>query len=283
MADHGSVQELDLIRDRQSNKGILVFPGFEISSTEKIHMVCLFSEGTSTEELQRFLGKLDLTDPSEPVAPSRLGCVEIAKIIQDLNGFWYAAHVTGSNGLLRLNQDGGGLVHVWTDHRSVQVGQIPGTVDDLEDRYRQIVLNKNPNYRGERPITAINAMDVANPEQLADPRSSTHIKMTRPSFESLLLAFKYPESRVRLHNEVQEHFASRIDRVNIEGGYLDGLTAEFSGHLDAVIGGRGTGKSTLLDCIRYALELPHKAEDARKQGDQIVRENLGQGGRKGNQ
>ncbi len=278
MADHGSVQELDLIRDRLSNNGILVFPGFEISSTEKIHMVCLFSEGTSTEELQRFLGKLDRTDPSEPVAPSSLGCVEIAKIIQDLNGFWYAAHMTGSNGLLRLNQDGGGLVHVWTDHRLVQVGQIPGTVDDLEDRYKQIVLNKDPNYRRQRPITAINAKDVAKPEDLTNPRSSTYIKMTRPCFESLLLAFKYPESRVRLHNEVQEHFASRIDRVNIEGGYLDGLTAEFSGHLDAVIGGRGTGKSTLLECIRYALELPHKAEDARKQGDQIVRENLGRAG-----
>ena len=278
MADHGSVQELDVIRDRLSSEGILVFPGFEISSTEKIHMVCLFSEGTSTEELQRFLGKLDLTDPSETVAPSSLGCIEIAKIIQELNGFWYAAHMTGSNGLLRLNQDGGGFVHVWTDHRLVQVGQIPETVDDLEDRYKRIVLNKDANYKRERPITAINAMDVAKPEDLTNPRSSTYIKMTRPCFESLLLAFKYPESRVRLQNEMQEHYASRIDRVSIEGGYLDGLTAQFSGHLDAVIGGRGTGKSTLLECIRYALELPHKAEDARKQGDQIVRQNLGRAG-----
>lgn len=278
IADHGIAQEFDVLRKRLSEGGILVFPGFEISSTEKIHMACLFSESTSTMQLNQYLSQLELTDPDKPHAPSRLGCVDIAKKIHELNGFWYAAHMTGSSGLLRLNQDGGGLVHVWTDHRWVQVGQIPGTLDDLEDKYKQIVLNKNPHYRRERPVTLINAKDVAEPKDLTDPQCSTFVKMTRPCFESFLLAFKYPESRVRVQNEMQEHYASRIERVSIEGGYLDGLTARFSGHLDAVIGGRGTGKSTLLECIRYALELPHKAKDARQQGDEIVRENLGEAG-----
>ena len=40
---------------------------------------------------------------------------------------------------------------------------------------------------------------------------------------------------------MQERFYSRIDRLRIEGGYLDGLTADFSGHLNTVIGGRGAG------------------------------------------
>ena len=162
----------------------------------------------------------------------------------------------------------------------MRAGQIPGSVNDLPNQYKLIVQNKNPDYRRERPITVINAKDVAKPEDLADHRASTFIKMTRPGFASFLSAFKYPESRVRLHDEIQERFYSQIDSVRIEGGYFDGLEANFSGHLDAVIGGRGTGKSTLLECLRYALEVPHKAEDARKQGDQIVRENLGkEGGR----
>ena len=280
LADHGSVQDVDLIRDTLSPHGIVVFPGFEISSTEKIHMVCLFPEDTTTTELQRVLGRLELMDPEERVTPSRLGCLEIARTIQEREGFWYAAHMTGNNGLLRLNQDGGGFVHVWKDHDLVRVGQIPGSVTDLPNQYKLIVQNKNPDYRRERPITVINAKDVAVPEDLADPRASTFIKMTRPCFASFLSAFKYPESRVRLQDEIQERFYSKINSIKIEGGYFDGLEANFSGHLDAVIGGRGTGKSTLLECLRYALEVPHKAEDARKQGDQIVRENLGrEGGR----
>ena len=280
LADHGSVQDVDLIRDTLSPHGIVVFPGFEISSTEKVHMVCMFSEATTTTELHRVLGRLELMDPEERVTPSGLGCLEIARIIHEREGFWYAAHMIGKNGLLRLYQDGGGLVHVWKDHELVRAGQIPGVIGGLDNRYKLIVQNKNPDYRRERPITVINAKDVAEPRDLADPRASTYIKMTRPCFASFLSAFKYPESRVRLQDEIEERFYSQIDSVRIEGGYFDGLEANFSGHLDAVIGGRGTGKSTLLECLRYALEVPHKAEDARKLGDQIVKENLGkEGGR----
>ena len=56
LADHGSVQDVDAIRDFLSPQGIIVFPGFEISSTEKIHMVCLFAEDTTTRTTSaRFL------------------------------------------------------------------------------------------------------------------------------------------------------------------------------------------------------------------------------------
>ena len=44
------------------------------------------------------------------------------------------------------------------------------------------------------------------------------------------------------------------------------------------LAGRGTGKSTLLECLRYAMDVPHKSEVAIRQGDQIVKENLGKAG-----
>ena len=40
------------LREYLSSKGILVFPGFEISTSEKIHIVCLFSENTEEQELE---------------------------------------------------------------------------------------------------------------------------------------------------------------------------------------------------------------------------------------
>ena len=127
----------------------------------------------------------------------------------------------------------------------------------------------------------INAKDVSKPEDLAHTDASTFIKMTRPCFSSFLLAFKYPESRVRLRDEMQQNYYSQIHSVRIEGGYFDGLSANLSGHLDAVIGGRGTGKSTLLECLRYALDIPHKAKDAAKLGDSDRQGEPRQGGRQG--
>jgi ABC-type lipoprotein export system ATPase subunit len=63
--------------------------------------------------------------------------------------------------------------------------------------------------------------------------------------------------------------------MRIAGGYLDGVKIEFSRHLNTVIGGRGTGKSTLLECLRYVLDSPPKGKQAHKLHVDIIKENLG--------
>lgn len=273
LADHGNVADAETVRKVLVDAGIVVFPGFEVATTEKVHWVCLFPEDTSEQQLERYLGSLRLTDPEDGVRPSKLGGEDFFRIVSDeLGGFIYAAHITDKNGVLRQK-----LNHLW-QAPLLKAAQIKGSVDDLPAEYKPIALNQNPDYRRDHPIALINAKDVAMPDDLRDARASTFIKMTRPCFASFLMAFKDPESRVRLMDDLQERFYSQIESVSIEGGYFDGLTADLSGHLNTVIGGRGTGKSTLLECLRYALDVPHKGEDAKKQGDQIVKENLGKGG-----
>ena len=278
IADHGSVDAVDGLRRFLEPHGIVVFPGFEIASSEKIHMVCLFPEGTTKDQLNRYLGRLDLTDVQDTVWPSGKTCLDLAQTIFDLGGFWYAAHMTGGNGLLRLNQDGGGLVHIWKTEALVKAGQIPGPLQDLPPNYKDIVLNKNPAYQRDHRIALLNAKDVAKPEDIADPCASCWIKMTRPSFESFSTAFKDPESRIRLGALADAHY-SRLKNLRFHGGYLDGISIELSAHLNAVIGGRGTGKSTLIEFLRYVLDAPPRAASARRQHDEIVKANLGAGGR----
>jgi DNA repair ATPase RecN len=269
LADHGSVQDVDAIRAHLTPHEIVVLPGFEISTTEKIHWVCLFPENTTTDQLNRYLGALDLLNPKDGVLPSRLGGAALLSKVAELKGFCYAAHVTSSSGLLERKQQ-----NLWRDEHLV-AAQIPGSVADLPPDFKPIAENKNPEYRRERPLALINAKDVAKPEDLRDPRASCLIKMTRPSFDSLCMAFKDPESRVRLHGGLPPEYYSRIERIHIEGGYLDGVDIRLSPHLNAIIGGRGTGKSTLLESLRYALDLEHKSPEARKQGTSIIKENLG--------
>ena len=271
-ADHGSVADAETIQKVLIDAGIVVFPGFEVATTEKVHWVCLFPEDVSEQQLERYLGRLELTNPEDGVRPSKLGGQQLLQCVDELGGFCFAAHATSDSGLLK-----GKFNNLWVNTR-LRAAQIPGKIDDLPQEYKPIALNKNPDYKRDHPVALINAKDVARPEDLRDPRASTFIKMTRPCFASFLMAFKDPESRVRLSDDLQEHFYSQIDSISIEGGYFDGLSAKVSGHLNAVIGGRGTGKSTLLECLRYAMDVPHKSEDAIRQGDQIVRENLGKAG-----
>ena len=272
LADHGSVADAETIRKVLIDAGVVVFPGFEVATTEKVHWVCLFPEDASEQQLERYLGRLELTNPEDGVRPSRLGGQQLLQCVDELGGFCFAAHATSDRGLLK-----GKFNNLWTNTR-LRAAQIPGKRDDLPQEYRAIALNKNLDYKRDHPVALINAKDVAKPEDLRNPRASTFVKMTRPCFASFLMAFKDPESRVRLSDDLQEHFYSQIDSISIEGGYFDGLSAKVSGHLNAVIGGRGTGKSTLLECLRYAIDVPHKGEDAIRQGEQIVRENLGRAG-----
>lgn len=274
LADHGSVNGVDSIRTLFNQNGIVVFPGFEIASSEKIHFVCLFDENKSSQELERILGSLRLLDPQDGVRPSRLSAEQLIDEVNQLCGFIFAAHCTNDNGLLKIGQ----MNHIW-QHKGLLAAQIPGSVEDLRgvesDFYRKVFLNKEANYKREREMAAINAADVEAPEKIKEVGASCLIKMTKPCFTSFKQAFLDAGSRVRLNSDKPESYASAIERIRFVGGYLDSVDIELSDHLNAVIGGRGTGKSTLLECIRYAFALEPVIPNALKQHKNVIDTNLG--------
>jgi ABC-type lipoprotein export system ATPase subunit len=75
------------------------------------------------------------------------------------------------------------------------------------------------------------------------------------------------------------HF-HRIKSIIVVGGFLDGVNIEFSEGLNCLIGPRGTGKTTVLEFIRYALNsFPdgERGSNLRKQVEPLIRSNLGDG------
>ena len=273
LADHGSVDAVDKIRDLFTQQGIVVFPGFEIASSEKIHFVCLFDETKTSQALERILGCLRLLDPQEGTRPSRLSAEQLIDEINKQGGFIFAAHSTGNNGVLQCKSN-----HVW-QYKGLLAAQIPGSIDDLKgvesDFYRRAFLNKDLKYRRERAMAAINAADVAQPDDIKKANAACLIKMTQPCFASFKQAFLDADSRVRLNTDKPENYASAIERMRMVGGYLDGLDIQPSEHLNALIGGRGTGKSTLIECIRFVLNLEPVGKAAKAQHDAVLKNNLG--------
>lgn len=274
IADHGSVDGLDKLRKTLEAAGIVVLPGFEIASTEKVHMVCLYPQGTDVGSLNQNLGAMDIPSGGPKTAPSSLACLEIAKRVEKQGGFWFAAHVVGASGLLRLSKDGGGLTHIWCSCDHVLAAQIPAGVETLDDKIQQILRNKNAEYQRARPIALLNAKDVRQPTDLDNPRCFSWIKMTSPTLDALRLACRDAESRVRLSHQVNPSFYSRIERLVVRRGYLNELDIELSANLNAIVGGRGTGKSTLIEAIRYALQLQPSGVDAQRAHKGIIDANF---------
>ena len=55
-----------------------------------------------------------------------------------------------------------------------------------------------------------------------------------------------------------------IDRLIVEGGFLDGLDLSFVPGLNVIIGGRGTGKTSVIELTRFVLDVENFTESSRK-------------------
>ena len=64
----------------------------------------------------------------------------------------------------------------------------------------------------------------------------------------------------------------RILAASWEGGFLSGIKIHFNENMNCLIGGRGTGKTTAIETIRYALNQLPKTERNRKEHQQILKD-----------
>ena len=69
----------------------------------------------------------------------------------------------------------------------------------------------------------------------------------------------------------------RIDRLEVSGGFLDGLSISFLDGLNVLIGARGAGKTSVLELIRFALAIPAMTDEAQAQATEQALAILGDG------
>jgi predicted ATPase len=95
----------------------------------------------------------------------------------------------------------------------------------------------------------------------SDPKSTEQIgkgkecfvKLGELSYAALKFALSDPGARVA--TELPQNRTSHIRSVHFEGGTLRDQTIHFSPELNTLIGIRGSGKSSIIEAIRYALDL----------------------------
>jgi hypothetical protein len=68
-----------------------------------------------------------------------------------------------------------------------------------------------------------------------------------------------------------------IERIQVEEGFLNGLDLEFDPHFNVLIGARGTGKTSIIELIRFCLGAPAFTELAGTQSQEQARSVLAGG------
>ena len=284
VTDHNDVSGVPAFRDAATGHGIHVFPGFELSSSEGVHILSIYPQDVEQHQLERFLGVFGVTNTNPSSDLSTMSFAEILRCVREQGGVTIAAHVTTDKGLFKVFS-GQARINAWQAEELLAI-QIPGPVEDLPEEVRQIVENRNAAYRrahavdDKLAVAVINAKDIVQPGDLNDRSAACWIKMSAVSIESLRQAFLDPGSRIRLNPkegklEPEEH--AELVALAWEGGFLDGAAVHFNPNLNVLVGGRGTGKSTVIESIRAVLGLDAIGDEARKAHEGIVRHVLKSG------
>ncbi|MCA0335194.1 MAG: histidinol-phosphatase [Bacteroidetes bacterium] len=100
-----------------------------------------------------------------------------------------------------------------------------------------------------------NIEEIGRPHQQNGEVKTTYIKIGDFNFEALRYALTDFNYRVKL-NSKPEIKNSYIKSIAFEGGLLDETKIDFSPELNTLIGIRGSGKSSILEILRYTLGIP---------------------------
>lgn len=281
ITDHWRPRTAASLRDAAQEAGITVFPGFEAATNLGHHVLCLFNPGTDIERLEWLSSELRGSSGPVPDGDTCDGIKTMEELVHkvqcpDWGGICIAAHITNTNGI--LHDSGERASKPWKCEH-LYAAAIPEAIEGMPHGKLDIASNKQPEYKRSRLLALINAADVNGPAEVTKPGASTCIKLAALTVEGLRQAFLDPEPRIRLNSQLPPVDHMELLAASWEGGKLDGLLLHFNANLNILIGGRGTGKSSILETLRYAFEAPVTGEDARSNHVSLVKAMLGTGGK----
>lgn len=282
---------------------IVMFPGFEFEANvgKGVHVLGLFEPGSNLDELDHVLTACGVGFPriqSGVLTKSTSRLADVLPKIQTLDragrqiGLVVMPHAMKDDGLFDNNKVSDWLQQTEFLNPDLLAVEVPKPVGQMSKGWQRLFDagdDCDPTWRRSRPIACVMSSDnkALTPDEDAENYIGmryTWIKMSKPSIEALRQAFLDPSSRIRLMGDrpsvALKH--PRITGVSVKGAkFLADQSLRFSEGLNCVIGGRGSGKSSLLEYMRFALnqdETSGKEQDAalsRKRTQ--LKESLGEG------
>lgn len=269
-------------------KNIFLLPGVELSVNDGangIHTVIVFGNEwleNGKDHINPFLTiAFEGKTPNEyehENSRSSLGLIDTIKKLEGYQKDFFIvfAHVEARSGLWH-ELDGGRIQELGNNeifNRRVLGFQKVRTHDVSEKKCRVKVKEwLGPSYPAE-----VEGSDCKAIDQIGQGDHQSYIKIGYFSFEAVKYAL------IDFHHHVATEQAkpekSHILSMTFEGGVLNGETIHLSPDLNTLIGIRGSGKSSILEALRYSLDIPfgEKAQD-REYKHNLVAHTLGSGGK----
>jgi ABC-type lipoprotein export system ATPase subunit len=271
--------EFVALKKKAAKHGIGLFSGIEFSLKEGVHILIVFDDNWykgQTDHINEFLDTAfyGVPNPAIPPYPNSIFCLKEAAEKLDAIGpgyFIVLAHIDTTNGLCKVLQGRTLESFVKQDCFSkvmaVQKSGNPGN-------YEQICQ-----YAGHS-VACVEGSDNARDGigGIGKGRAA-YLKIGDFNFEALNYTLTdhpdrlCPKDRPKTDN-------SYIKSISFQGGLLNGKTVSFSPELNNLIGIRGSGKSSILEILRYTLNIPFGSLSVDKDyKDDLIKHVLKSGGK----
>jgi ABC-type cobalamin/Fe3+-siderophores transport system ATPase subunit len=257
ITDHNVIGNVRAAVEYSDDKEILVVPGIELSTSDG-HLLIYCP---TPDQLEGFYGKLNISPNKQACLDSMAQCLRFAA---EFDGFGICAHIDQESGLehahpkydtfkqevlncenllgLEITQ---AVNHEWFSH-----------IDADKDRRNCATIRRTAlGHETEISLAKVMGSDSHSLSAIGknanNQKRMTRFKMEALSFDALRVALLDCAARVRLEDLIPPSIPHFIG-MKLEGGFLKEQIVHFSKNLTCIIGGRGAGKSTMLESVRTA-------------------------------
>lgn len=278
VTDHNSGDWIDLLKaalDRlreqkpEGYRPLWLFPGVEITANGNIHILAIFDPTKDGADVSALLGAVgNHGNRGESSRAVNASPIEVIHEIVQANALPILAHVDGPSGAWGLS------------------GNTLASLLECENLFAIEVVDRNsekPTLYSQKhlrwaEVLGSDAHHPSGPDGARYPGSHwTWVKMAHPSLEGLRLALLDGEGFSVRRSDDPERFDPNalpenfIESVEIDDArYMGRGQSEilsFSPWFNALVGGRGTGKSTIVHALRLALRRENELQ-ALEQGSE---------------
>jgi ABC-type cobalamin/Fe3+-siderophores transport system ATPase subunit len=141
-----------------------------------------------------------------------------------------------------------------------------------EDRHHFLAI-ANSDGRKIR-LACVARCDCHCIEDFADAQKKTFVKVARLDFDSVRDALRFHQTRIKFANDLPDQPSPRLIGMRLRSPTSHGLfkdaTIAFNPNLNCLIGPRGSGKSTIVEALRYVLGLNEDLADVDTGGEAKV-------------
>ena len=284
ITDHNTGEWVDKMKKASKNK-LIIFPGIEISvlgGKNGVHVIGIFDKSKTTKHIENLLGDLKIKadkygkeDAYTDKTPN-----QVIDIISEHGGMAIMAHANSAQGVMGGIKGNPRTEIIKNKNLIAAEATDFDKIDKIEKKRRIVDLldGKHPEYR---KLAVYQSSD--NPSRTKEGKHSlegigsrfTYFKLDEISFEGLRQCFCDPDVRIRQKDELEIKKFPKITFMKASQGFLENQKIYFNEGLNSIVGGKGVGKSLVVEFLRFAIDQFSKDNSILKDHENKLEKRLG--------